>query len=101
MLVGKAPFHDLSEYLVFRRIVRSNYTFPDEFPDTNAKDLIKGLLQLDITQRLGTKAMGGFETIKNHPFFETINWDTLSNEPSPFVKYFNSPERVSETLINF
>lgn len=92
MLVGKAPFHDLSEYLVFRRITHNTYTFPDNFSDSNSKDLIKKLLHPKLNERLGTKATGGFEAIKNHAFFESINWEKLVDETSPFSKHFESSE---------
>jgi hypothetical protein len=88
MLAGKAPFYDISEYLVFRRITNNTYTFPDTLTDLNAKDLIKGLLHPKLDERLGTRDTGGFTAIRNHPFFETINWETIVNEESPFSKHF-------------
>ena len=50
-------------------------------------DCIKGFLTRDITKRLGVKEMGGYETIKKHPFFKSINWDDLEQKKikPPFV----------------
>ena len=39
-----------------------------------AHDFIDGLLTLDPKDRLG---VNGINEIKNHPFFESINWDTF------------------------
>lgn len=91
MLVGKAPFHDVSEYLVFRRITRNLYTFPDDFSDPDAQDLIKRLLNPKLDQRLGNKLTGGFRTIRNHPYFKETDWDTLTEQPSPFARLFKTP----------
>ena len=42
----------------------------------------------DADHRLG---MNGVEEIKNHPFFEGINWETIRGAKSPYT-----PELVSE-----
>jgi len=60
------PFHrDKSEYLTFQRISVRAFEIPDCCPD-DARDLIDRLLQTDPEARLGS---GGFDEIKNHPFF--------------------------------
>ena len=45
------------------------------------EDLIKGLLQRNRSLRLGTR---GASDIRVHPFFATINWDTVSITTPPF-----------------
>lgn len=42
--------------------------------DVKCRDLIDKLIVLDPDQRLGAKACGGMNKIKQHPFFEGINW---------------------------
>lgn len=87
---------------MFRRIAHNNYTFPDDFADSAAKDLIKRLLHSKRAERLGTTNTGGFETIKNHPFFESIDWDTLVDQPSPFARYFETDDSSqTKKLDNF
>ena len=54
-----------------------------------AADLIKKLLVVDHTQRLGAN---GADEIKQHPFFNGIAWDKLRTQQAPIV-----PERKSET----
>ena len=53
-----------------------------------AADLIKKLLVLDHTKRLGAN---GAEEIKCHPFFNGVDWDRLRTQQAPIV-----PERKSE-----
>jgi hypothetical protein len=80
--------------------VRNLYSFPDDFSDSNAKDLIKGLLNPKLDQRLGNKATGGFQTIRNHSFFEATDWDTLIGQPSPFARVFNTPNAKEKAQLN-
>lgn len=35
------------------------------------------LLNKSPTKRLGSTEMGGLEAVKDHPFFASVNWDTL------------------------
>merc|ERR1712157_694400 len=52
---------------------------------SEAHSLVKSLLQRDPTKRLGY-GPSGFDQVKKHPFFRTINWKKLENLeiPSPF-----------------
>ena len=49
--------------------------FPSHF-DAFSKDLIKRLLTLDRTKRLGN-LKGGVEDIRRHKFYKGVNFDTL------------------------
>ena len=79
MLAGKPPFKGPNEYQTFQRIIKLEYQFPDAFPET-AKSLVKGLLVLDPSQRLGCPA------IKAHPFFAGIDWANLPTATPPKVR---------------
>jgi 3-phosphoinositide dependent protein kinase-1 len=100
MLIGKAPFHDLSEFLVFKRIERCNFTFPDAFPDDQAKELIKGLLRLKQNERIGGSANGGFNSLSTHPFFAAIDWKTVVEMESPLAKHFTAVGNNNDTNDN-
>ena len=89
MLDGKPLFNfynsniDIKEY---KKPIKLPNCFSEE-----AKDLITKLLDLDPKKRLGAGPKG-FENLKMHKYFETINWDDLENrkvEP-PFVPILNS-----------
>jgi serine/threonine protein kinase len=43
MLAGLPPFRAANEYLVFQKIINTNYTFPQGFPAV-AKDLVEKLI---------------------------------------------------------
>ena len=67
LLAGRPPFKAGNEYLTFQKIVALEYQFPKAFPEV-AKDLVERLLVLDPASRLS------IEHIKNHEFFDGVNW---------------------------
>ena len=80
--------------------------FEREIFDSTVEDLLKGLLQKNGTTRLGS---GGAHEIKEHPWFDDINWDLLvaGRMKPPFIpkKEINSfPKGVigefDETKLN-
>jgi serine/threonine protein kinase len=52
-----------------------DYKFPKHFKD-DLKSLIRQLLQMDTTKRFGCLAHGA-QDIKNHAYFQRINWLAL------------------------
>jgi len=75
MLTGKLPYptnknSEVRVYIVHNKIQVSKKRIPDE----TARSFILGLLERDPTTRLGAN---GVEDIKNHEYFETIDWDAL------------------------
>ena len=99
LLVGVPPFHASTPVEIFENILSGNIAWPAEKgaageggederdpPDTSdeeedeglsaaAKDLIKGLLHPDASQRLGSRP--GAADLKAHPFFAGIDWDKM------------------------
>ncbi|GJP36757.1 hypothetical protein CLOM_g21230 [Closterium sp. NIES-68] len=84
LLVGIPPFNAPSPQQIFDNILNRDITWPAVPEDMSyeAKDLIDRLLTFDPEERLGAR---GAEEIKNHYFFRTIDWDTLSSETPPFI----------------
>ncbi|KAF2757806.1 kinase-like protein [Pseudovirgaria hyperparasitica] len=83
LLTGRPPFKAANEYLTFQKIVGLDYTFPEGFPPL-ARDLVERLLVLDPARRLP------IEHIKNHQFFDGINWGIgLWKERAPQLKPYN------------
>lgn len=68
---GKAPFEGTHENLTFQKILNRELTFPED-ADESVKDLIDNLLRIDPNERIK------FEEIKEHPFFEGVNFETLT-----------------------
>lgn len=83
LLTGLHAFYDVSEYLIFRRIIRVAYIFPENFPEI-AADLVKKLLVLKPEERYGSIEMGGAETVKKHRFFDEIDWENIGKVALPF-----------------
>jgi len=77
----------------------------EEFaPPDDAQDLINLLLQHNSVERLGS---GGAHEVKDHVFFDGIDWQGLLRQKAEFVpqlehdedtSYFDSKYHVSSTL---
>lgn len=78
MLAGYPPFYDDTHLGTYERILAGKVRCPRHF-DSAAKDLVKGLLVVDRTRRLGN-LRGGAEDIKNHRFFRGTDWRGLLNK---------------------
>jgi serine/threonine protein kinase len=89
MFTGFSPFKDKTEYLVFKKILEMNYTFPDSIPQ-EAQDLIKSLLIVDPTKRLGSgdKPENDFFALKSHPFFKGVDYTEIHRVDPPFKNEF-------------
>ncbi|KAF4087537.1 hypothetical protein AMELA_G00071960 [Ameiurus melas] len=82
LVAGLPPFRAGNEYLIFQKIIKLEYEFPEKF-FPKAKILVEQLLFLDPCKRIGCEEMGGYEPLKSHPFFETISWDDLHLQTPP------------------
>eukprot|EP01006_Ploeotia_vitrea_P053654 TRINITY_DN67805_c8_g4_i2.p1 TRINITY_DN67805_c8_g4~~TRINITY_DN67805_c8_g4_i2.p1 ORF type:complete len:537 (+),score=297.12 TRINITY_DN67805_c8_g4_i2:76-1686(+) len=87
MLAGRPPFRGESEYLTFQQILSGEINFPPDF-DEDAKDLIQKLLVKESSKRLGAAAPEGFNAIRKHPFFASINFETVHQSPPPHFDDF-------------
>jgi len=95
-LVGIPPFNDTSPEKIYDNIVNLRIPwnelsigYEENCISPEAADLIQKLLTLDHRKRLGTNSAA---EIKNHKFFEGINWDLLRRQKPPMI-----PEHKSET----
>lgn len=77
-ILGEFPFAPLANN--YRDVLENPVRFPahfDEQPDApETISIITGLLMKDPSQRLGYR-VEGYSAIKEHPFFEGLNWDAL------------------------
>lgn len=83
MLVGIDPFSDDDPMMVYQKILKGKIKFPSNFDSytlkinfRNAKSIIKHLIEGDLTKRYGN-LKGGFEDIKNHRFYKSVDWTKL------------------------
>lgn len=95
MLVGYPPFYDDDPYEIYEKIVAGKVKFPS-FMKPSAKDLISNLLQIDLSKRYGN-LKDGVDDIKNHKWFEGIDWNQMSSLKSspPFIPVCGGEEDSS------
>ena len=86
MLYGVSPFYSKNTEKMFDLITKSDLKFPKNIEiSEEAKDLIKKLLIKKQDLRLGSE--GGFQTIRNHPFFKGFDFKALEEKKmkAPFI----------------
>ncbi|KAH8732668.1 putative response regulator receiver RIM15p [Phaeosphaeriaceae sp. PMI808] len=100
-LYGYPPFHADTPDEVFQNILARRIHWPaddDEDYDISdeAKDLMNRLMCSDPAERLGAnkdeKFASGGEEIRNHPWFDDLNWDTLRDDEASFIPAPENPE---------
>ena len=98
-LFGYPPFHADTPEKVFENILARRIEWPDEEDcdvSEEAKDLINKLTAINPRERLGAnseeKYASGGEEIRKHPWFDSINWDTLLKDEAQFVPAPENPE---------
>ncbi|GAB1297708.1 Ribosomal protein S6 kinase alpha-5 [Apodemus speciosus] len=105
LLTGASPFtvdgEKNSQAEISRRILKSEPPYPQEM-STVAKDLLQRLLMKDPKKRLGCGPRDA-EEIKEHLFFEKINWDDLAAKkvPAPFKPVIRDELDVSNFAEEF
>ncbi|PWA87266.1 Protein kinase, catalytic domain-containing protein [Artemisia annua] len=84
LLYGRTPFKGSGNRATLFNVVGQQLRFPDS-PATSfaSRDLIRGLLVKEPQHRLGVKR--GATEIKQHPFFEGVNWALIRCSTPPEV----------------
>ncbi|KAG8299457.1 cAMP-dependent protein kinase catalytic subunit beta-like [Homalodisca vitripennis] len=98
MICGRSPFVSREPIRIYEKILSNRYVFtPEALPD--AKDLIKQLLQPNISLRIGS-LKHGVKDIKDHPWFRPIDWMMVLNRKMdpPFVPQVN---KVGDNFKNY
>ncbi|KAL2317561.1 hypothetical protein Fmac_031437 [Flemingia macrophylla] len=75
MLTGKPPFFGGNRHKIQQKIIKDKIKLP-AFLSNEAHSLLKGLLQKDVSKRLGSGSRGS-EEIKSHKWFKSVNWKKL------------------------
>jgi 3-phosphoinositide dependent protein kinase-1 len=94
MLMGYTPFHEETEYLIFKRIQTyidgsQPIVFPESCPP-EGRELISALLKVEGIERLGAgddaKDGNGYGSLKGHSFFgDSIPWGSLNSSLAPYI----------------
>ncbi|KAL8190216.1 UNVERIFIED_CONTAM: hypothetical protein K2H54_043991, partial [Gekko kuhli] len=69
------PFFDDNPFGIYQKILAGKIDFPRHL-DLYVKDLIKKLLVVDRTRRLGNMKNGA-DDVKRHRWFRSIDWDAV------------------------
>ncbi len=78
MIYGRPAFTDDPNENRMKKIMSGKFSFPShDTVSEDAKDIIRKLLLVDQTKRLGYR---GIQEIKGHPFYKTIDWNDLKNK---------------------
>ena len=78
MLSGFPPFYDDDPMGTYQKILHGKIDFPSHF-SRSARDLVKKLLQADLTKRYGNLRSGA-KDIKSHPWFAGLDWNALQRK---------------------
>lgn len=95
MRCGHSPFESKSQMDMFKKITRRDLAMPKEF-EPELQSLIDGLLQVDLTRRLGNM-FAGTDDIKSHPYFAGVDWEKYyaQNTISPYQPRVKGPGDAS------
>ncbi|CAJ0944540.1 unnamed protein product, partial [Mesorhabditis belari] len=97
MAAGYPPFFADQPIQIYEKIVSGKVKFPSHF-STELKDLLKNLLQVDLTKRFGN-LKNGVADIKNHKWFGSTDWIAIYQRritPGSFAK--QEPNRLFAAL---
>ena len=96
MLAGYPLFYDDDPMGTYQKILHSKPEFPSHFT-RSSRDLIKKLLQPDLTKRFGN-LKGAARDIKMHPWFNGIDWTQLVNKTitAPIKPQVAGPDDTSQ-----
>ena len=92
MRCGRSPFEHQSQMEMFKKISRRDFKYPRDFTKEE-QELIGGLLQVDLTRRLGNM-VGGTHDIKHMAYFSGTDWDAMYDQmvPSPYPITISGPD---------
>ncbi|XP_039221175.1 microtubule-associated serine/threonine-protein kinase 4 isoform X5 [Crotalus tigris] len=93
-LVGCVPFFGDTPEELFGQVISDEINWPekDEAPPSDAQDLIALLLRQNPLERLGT---GGTYEVKQHQFFQNLDWNSLLRQKAEFIPQLESEDDTS------
>ncbi|XP_042306872.1 microtubule-associated serine/threonine-protein kinase 4 isoform X6 [Sceloporus undulatus] len=93
-LVGCVPFFGDTPEELFGQVISDEINWPekDEAPPPDAQDLITLLLRQNPLERMGT---GGAYEVKQHQFFQHLDWNSLLRQKAEFIPQLESEDDTS------
>lgn len=84
LIFGRRPFRGRTNGDLTHSIIKDTLRFPDDAEmkcSTHGMQFLTGLLERDVTKRLGCKLDGeGLQDIREHPWLSTLDWDKLETK---------------------
>lgn len=95
MCCGWSPFYAENTQQMYKNIAFGKVRFPKEVLSPEGRSFVKGLLNRNPKHRLG--AQGDARQLKEHPFFQDVDWDLLRQKkiPPPFKPHLSSETDTS------
>lgn len=92
-LYGYPPFHAETPDKVFENILSRRIDWHENEVEVSneARDFMEQLMTVDPAKRLGSQ---GAQSVRDHPFFKDIQWDTLMLDQPSFIP---QPEGMEDT----
>ncbi|KAI0788818.1 kinase-like protein [Abortiporus biennis] len=110
LIFGRRPFRGKTNSDLTHSISKDSLRFPEDCESRCSRpglQALKSFLDRDPARRLGCKPHGdGFRDLKKHPWFQSIDWDTLDSkeQTSPFIPdskkaNFDASHELEELLL--
>lgn len=95
MSAGYPPFYSSDPMNLYEKVLNGQFKTP-ECMTALCKSLVKCLLDVDPTKRLGSLKAGVFD-IKSHPWFREINWQSILHQKiiPPYMPICKNPGDTS------
>lgn len=95
MAAGYPPFFADQPIQIYEKIVSGKVRFPSHF-GSDLKDLLRNLLQVDLTKRYGN-LKAGVNDIKGHKWFTSTDWIAIFQKKieAPFIPRCKGPGDTS------
>eukprot|EP00057_Strongylocentrotus_purpuratus_P033507 XP_791654.3 PREDICTED: cAMP-dependent protein kinase catalytic subunit [Strongylocentrotus purpuratus] len=96
MAAGYPPFFADQPIQIYEKIVSGKVRFPSHF-SADLKDILRSLLQVDLTKRYGN-LKAGVADIKLHKWFQSTDWIAIYQQrvDAPFVPRVKGPGDASQ-----
>ncbi|KAI0343168.1 kinase-like protein [Trametopsis cervina] len=110
LIFGRRPFRGKTNSDLTHSISKDHLRFPEDAETRCSRpglQALKSFLDRDPSRRLGCKPNGeGFAELRRHPWFQSIDWDTLESkeQTSPFIPdskkaNFDASHELEELLL--
>lgn len=95
MSTGRPPFQSDQPIKIYEKIINGKYKIPGHLSD-DVKDLMRCLIQADVTKRFGN-LKNGVDDIKTHKWFAGLDWMSIyaKKMSAPMIPKIKSPGDTS------